>query len=192
MFEDLQQAQTYVREQHLRMIDLKFTDLAGRWHHVTVPASQLNAQLTRDGVGFDASSVGLKPLKSGDMVLLPDLSTAFRDPFWEVPTLSFVCSAYEAEGKRPFARDPRHIARRAEEYMRELGIADDSRWGPEYEFYVFDSVTFENDVNTASYHVDSTEADWQSARSATAISCRAMAGTTSSRQRIGSTTCVPR
>ena len=163
MFSNFDEAQQYVREQQFKMIDLKFSDLHGRWHHVTVPASQFNETLMRDGVGFDGSSVGLKSVKSGDMVLLPDLATAFRDPFWEAPTLSFVCSAFEADTKLPFPRDPRNIAKRAEEYMQETGIADESRWGPEYEFYIFDNVAFENGVNAASYRVDSSEADWQSA-----------------------------
>lgn len=163
MFSNFDEAQQYVREQQFKMIDLKFSDLHGRWHHVTVPASQFNETLMRDGVGFDGSSVGLKSVKSGDMVLLPDLSTAFRDPFWEAPTLSFVCSAFEADTKLPFPRDPRNIAKRAEEYMQETGLADESRWGPEYEFYIFDNVAFENGVNAASYRVDSSEADWQSA-----------------------------
>jgi glutamine synthetase len=163
MFGKLDEAQAHVQDNEIDMIDLKYSDLGGRWHHVTVPASQFNEQLMRDGVGFDASSVGLKPLKAGDMVLLPDLSTGFRDPFWEVPTLSLLCSAYEADTKLPFSRDPRNIAQRAQEYMQELGVADESRWGPEYEFYIFDQVAFENGVNTASYRVESAEADWQSA-----------------------------
>ncbi|MBI5564387.1 MAG: type I glutamate--ammonia ligase, partial [Chloroflexi bacterium] len=163
MFSSFDEAQKHVRDEQFKMIDLKFSDLHGRWHHVTVPASQFNETLMRDGVGFDGSSVGLKSVKSGDMVLLPDLSTAFRDPFWEAPTLSFVCSAFEADTKLPFPRDPRNIAKRAEEYMQETGLADESRWGPEYEFYIFDNVAFENGVNAASYRVDSSEADWQSA-----------------------------
>src|SRR5512136_1316329 len=158
MLTDWEQAQALLREKHFAMVDLKFSDLAGRWHHVTLPASQFSEALMRDGVGFDASAIGLKPVKAGDMVLLPDLSTAFEDPFWETPTLSFVASAYEADTKRPFIRDPRNIARRAEEYMCEIGIADESRWGPEYEFYIFDSVAFENEVNASSYRVDSREA----------------------------------
>ncbi len=164
MFATLEQAQAFVRERQFKMIDLKFSDLAGRWHHITVPASQFNENLMRDGVGFDGSSVGLRSVKAGDMVLLPDLATAFQDPFWQVPTLSFICSAYEADTKLPFPRDPRNIAIRAESYMKELGVADESRWGPEYEFYIFDSVSYENEVNAASYRVDSMEADWQSAR----------------------------
>jgi len=163
MFATFEQVKAYLEEHDFKMVDLKFSDLGGRWHHLTLPASQFNAQLMRDGVGFDASSVGLKPLKAGDMVLLPDLSTAFRDPFWEVSTLSLICSAFEADTKVSFTRDPRNIARRAEDYMKEVGVADESRWGPEYEFYVFDSVAFENSVNTSSYRLDSLEADWQSA-----------------------------
>jgi glutamine synthetase len=165
MFTHFQQAQAYVQEHHFQMIDFKFSDLGGRWHHVTIPATQFTEQLMRDGVGFDASSVGLKPLKAGDMILLPDLATAFRDPFWDAPTLSFICSAFEADTKNPFTRDPRNMARRAEEYLKELGVADESRWGPEYEFYVFENVAFENGINAASYRVESREADWQSARS---------------------------
>ncbi len=164
MFNTFEAAQAYILERKFEMIDLKFTDLTGRLHHVTLPARRFDEHLLRDGVGFDASSVGLRPLKAGDMILLPDLATAFHDPFWELPTVSFIASAYEADTKRPFARDPRNIAIRAENYMRELGIADDSRWGPEYEFYVFDSVSFENGVNTAAYRVESHEASWESNR----------------------------
>ena len=130
MFTTLEEVQKYVRDHHFKMIDLKFSDLHGRWHHVTVPAREFNAQLMRDGVGFDGSAVGLKSVKAGDMVLLPDLTTAFRDPFWEAPTLSFICSAYEADTRLPFPRDPRNIARRAEEYLQEIGVADESRCPP--------------------------------------------------------------
>jgi len=164
MFKSFDAAKSYILDGGIRMIDLKFTDLGGRWRHVSLPAGQFNEDLMKNGVAFDGSAVGLRPVKAGDMVLLPDLSTGFRDPFWDVPCLSFICSAYEADDKTPFVRDPRNIAIRAETFMRELGVADESRWGPEYEFYVFDSVSFENRVNAASYMVESNEADWQSAR----------------------------
>jgi glutamine synthetase len=165
MFEDFSAAAAFVRERGVRMIDLKFTDLWGRWRHVTLSATEFTPKLMAAGVGFDGSSVGLRSVKSGDMALIPDLSTGAVDPFWEAPTLSFICSAVEAESKRLFFRDPRVIARRAEETMRSTGIADESRWGPEFEFYVFDKVTFENGVNVASYRVDSAEADWHSMES---------------------------
>jgi glutamine synthetase len=163
VFATFDQAKAYLQQHAFQMIDLKYSDLWGRWHHVSVPAREFSENWMRDGVGFDGSSVGLKSVKAGDMVLLPDLSTALQDPFWDVPTLSFICSAYEADTKKPFPGDPRNIAIRAEEYMKETGVADESRWGPEYEFYVFDDVAFENEVNRASYRVDSAEADWRSA-----------------------------
>ena len=160
---DFGEAKEFVEKQGFRMIDLKFSDLWGRWHHVTIPASQFTETVMRDGVGFDGSSVGLKSVKSGDMVLIPDLTTAFKDPFCDAPTLSFICSAFEADDKSPFAYDPRNIVRRAEEYLGSTGIADESIWGPEYEFYVFNRVAIENGVHVASYRVDSEEADWNSA-----------------------------
>ena len=158
MFKTFDEAKLFIGEHDYRMIDLKFTDMWGNWHHVTIPASQFTEEMMRDGVGFDGSSVGLKSVKSGDMVLLPDLASAFADPFCKFATLSFICSAYEADTKRPFAFDPRNICLRAEDFLRSTGIADGSVWGPEYEFYVFSDVSIENGVNVASYRLDSVEA----------------------------------
>ena len=129
MFQSFQQARDFIDKSSIEAIDFKFCDLWGRWHHLTIPSAQLNADLMEHGVGFDGSSVGLKSVKSGDMVLIPDLSTAFLDPFWDSPTLSFICTTYEADTHASFANDPRNIARRAEEYMRTSGLADESRWG---------------------------------------------------------------
>jgi glutamine synthetase len=164
MFQTFDQAQAYVAERGVRMIDLKFCDLWGRWHHLTIPASQFKPALMREGIGFDGSAVGLKSVKAGDMVLLPDLATGAIDPFWDAPTLSFTCSTHETGTLAVFPNDPRNIARRAEEYLRETGIADQSLWGPEFEFYVFDQVAFDNGVNYASYRLESDEADWNSAQ----------------------------
>jgi glutamine synthetase len=163
MFQSFEQARCHVVEQNIKMIDLKFCDLWGRWHHLTIPAGQFTHHLMEEGVGFDGSAVGLKSVKAGDMVLVPDLSTGFMDPFWEVPTLSFICSTLEADTHNVFANDPRNIALRAEDFLRETGIADESRWGPEYEFYVFDSVSYEYGINRASYRLECREADWNSA-----------------------------
>ncbi len=162
MFQTFEQARKYVEEQGVQAIDLKFCDLWGRWRHLTIPASQFELSLMEAGVGFDGSSVGLKSVKSGDMVLVPDLATAFLDPFWEAPTLSFICRTLEADTRAIFINDPRNVALRAEEYLKSSGIADESRWGPEFEFYVFDSVSYENDANHAAYAVQSAEADWNS------------------------------
>jgi glutamine synthetase len=162
VFETFEQARAFVDDRKVRMVDLKYTDLWGRWHHVTVPSSQFTPQLLEEGVGFDASSVGLKPLKAGDMVVVPDLSTGFLDPFWEALTLSFLCTAKEADTRLDFPRDPRNIARRAEAYLRERGIAEASCWGPEFEFYIFDSVAFENEIYSAGYRLESPEGFWNS------------------------------
>ncbi|MCD4737760.1 MAG: type I glutamate--ammonia ligase, partial [Anaerolineae bacterium] len=137
-----------------------FSDLWGRWHHVTLPVSQFTPTLMENGVGFDGSSVGFKTVSSGDMVLVPDLKTGFLDPFWDMPTLSFICVTLEADTRAIFPYDPRNIAQRAEEYLQQTGIADASFWGPEFEFYVFDGVSYQNGMNIASYRVDSAEADW--------------------------------
>lgn len=163
MFQSFEQAAQYVDEHKIQLIDLKFCDLWGRWHHLTVPASQFTPSLMECGIGFDGSAVGLKSVKAGDMVLVPDLTTGFIDPFWQAATLSFICTTLEADTHVIFTNDPRNIAIRAEEYLRSTGIADRSLWGPEYEFYIFDSVAFENGVNHASYRLDSNEADWNSA-----------------------------
>ncbi len=162
MFKDFEAAAAFAREHQIKMVDLKFSDLWGRWHHVTIPISEFTPGLMSAGVGFDGSSVGLKSVKSGDMVLVPDLSTGFVDPFWEVPTLSFICNTLEADSKELFAQDPREILRRAERFMREQRIADTSIWGPEFEFYIFNQVSVENSMNVAAYRVDSVEANWNS------------------------------
>lgn len=162
MFHSIEEATAFVHERDIAMVDLKFSDLWGRWHHVTVPANQFNARLMKHGVGFDGSSVGFKTVSAGDMVMAPDLSTGFIDPFWELPTLSFICATLEADTRNIFPYDPRNIARRSELYLRETGIADRSLWGPEFEFYVFDGVAYENRMNAAAYRVDSVEADWNS------------------------------
>lgn len=164
MFQDFEQAAGYIQDHKIRMVDFKFSDLWGRWHHVTISAGEFIPSLMSAGVGFDGSSVGFRSVKSGDMVLIPDLRTGFLDPFWETPTLSFICDTYEADTKQKHFRDPREIARRAEAYMRTSGIADESIWGPEFEFYVFNNVQLENGVNVACYRLDSIEAGWNSYR----------------------------
>lgn len=162
MFKTFEDVRHYIAEHGLQMIDLKFCDLWGRWHHLTVPASQFRHAVMENGIGFDGSAVGLKNVKAGDMVMVPDLSTGVIDPFWSMPTLSFICTTLEADTHEVFANDPRNIAIRSEAYLRETGIADESRWGPEFEFYVFDDVAYENGVNRAGYRLDSNEADWNS------------------------------
>jgi glutamine synthetase len=162
MFEEFEQAHRYVEDNNIQMVDLKFCDLWGRWHHLTMPASQFTPTVMEEGIGFDGSAVGLKSVKAGDMVLVPVLNTGMRDPFWELPTLSFICSTLEADTHAIFTSDPRNIAIRSEQYLQQTGIADESLWGPEFEFYVFDDVAYDSGVNRGSYRLDSAEADWNS------------------------------
>lgn len=162
MFQSLDDARAFIRDKAIEQVDLKFCDLWGRWHHVTLSANRFDDDLVRRGIGFDGSSVGFKSVSSGDMVMVPDLATGFVDPFWELPTLSFICTTLEADTRRLFPYDPRSIVRRAEELMRDEGIADGSRWGPEFEFYVFNGVSYENGMNVAAYRVESEEGDWRS------------------------------
>ncbi|MGQ9458442.1 MAG: type I glutamate--ammonia ligase [Anaerolineae bacterium] len=165
MFQTFQQAADFVKTRQVQMVDLKFCDLWGRWHHLTLPASAFTHDLMEKGIGFDGSAVGLKSIKAGDMVLVPDLSTGAMDPFHEAPTLSFICSTMEADTRRIFHRDPRNIARRAEMYLQDTCIGDESLWGPEFEFYVFDRAGYENEPHRSGYWLEAEEAAWNSARS---------------------------
>ena len=160
MFTEFSEASAFIEKHDIQMIDLKFSDLWGRWHHVSVPAPSFNEKIMSEGVGFDGSSIGFKSIQSGDMILVPDLPTGFLDPFWEVPTLSFICKTLEADTKRLFLGDPREVLRHAARFLEASGIADDCLWGPEFEFYVFDQLSFKNEINQASYRVDSFEANW--------------------------------
>jgi glutamine synthetase len=163
MFHTCDEVSSFIRDHAIAMIDLKFCDTWGRWHHVTIPAGRFSQELLDEGVGFDGSSVGFKTVSAGDMVMVPDLDTGFVDPFWEVPTLSFLCTTLEADSRQLYPYDPRTIARRAEQYLVDSGVADSSHWGPEFEFYLFDGVSYENGMNVASYRVESREGDWGSA-----------------------------
>ncbi len=160
MIKNMNDAIDIIKNNSVEAVDLKFCDLWGRWHHVTISRSEFNDNLQKTGVGFDGSSVGLKDVHAGDMVLIPDLTTGILDPFWEKPTLSFICNIMEAVSKERFRLDPRGILRKAESFLVDQKIADKSLWGPEFEFYLFSDVSFENTANTSRYSVDSSEGFW--------------------------------
>lgn len=158
MFTTFKEASHYIEENSIQMIDLKFCDLCGRWRHITITRDSFVPSLIQEGVGFDGSAIGLRSVECGDLVLIPDLSSAFKDPFWDEPTISFICGIYEADSKAVHQNDPRNISRRAEKYLVESNIADRSRWGPEFEFYVFDNVTYENSMSRSGYRIESGKA----------------------------------
>jgi len=160
-FRDLDDAVAFVRDRNVQMVDLRFCGLWGQWHHVSLPAGRLSPVLLERGIGFDGSALGIKSVKAGDMTLVPDLAAGFLDPWTDVPMLTFICQAFEAGTREPSPYDPRLIARRAEEVLAQSGVADRSVWGPEFEFYLFDSVAIENAMQVASYRVESAEGAWR-------------------------------
>ncbi|MDR5682740.1 MAG: type I glutamate--ammonia ligase [Armatimonadota bacterium] len=150
-----------IKEKGIQMVDFRFTDLPGTWQHATIPVSAIDETTFRKGIGFDGSSIrGFKEIQESDMILLPDPDTARVDPFCTVPTMTMICDVLDPELRAPFSRDPRQVAKRAEEYLRETGIADVSYWGPEAEFFVFSDVRYENLPHRAGFAIDSPEGIW--------------------------------
>lgn len=145
MFTSAAEALTFIRDNQIAMVDLKIVGLAGQWMHLTIPARHFTQKYFDEGVGYDGSSgSGFSKVESGDVNALPRPETAFLDPFWERPTISFLCDTVTADTHEPFANDPRTIARRAVEHLRTTGVADEAWMGPEFEFHVLDRVEIEN------------------------------------------------
>ena len=160
MFASSAEALKYIRDKQIQMVDLKITGLNGQWLHVTIPARQFAQKHFEEGVGYDGSSgAGFGTVESGDVNALPQPETAFIDPFWEHPTLSFLCDTVTADTHEPFPHDPRTIAERAVAYMRSTGIADEAWMGPEFEFHVFDRVMVINDPYHSSVNIKSAEVE---------------------------------
>ena len=157
----IQSALRKARDADCRVADLRFTDLPGAWQHFSLPTDHLDESLFETGAGFDASSIrGFQPVHQGDLLVVPDPSAAFVDPTVEVPTLVLACDVFDPLTGEPYSRDPRHVAKKAEQHLRDSGIADLSYWGPEPEFFVFSSVRFDQTTNAAFYFVDSDEGIW--------------------------------
>ncbi len=155
----------WATETQARMVDLKFCDLLGTWQHLTLPLRAFDESAFDEGLGFDGSSIrGWQGISESDMLLLPQADTATIDPFAAEPTLSLVCEIADPLTREGYAKDPRRVARRAEEHLRESGIADTAYIGPECEFFVFDEVAYELGPNTAGYTVDSAEGHWNSGK----------------------------
>ncbi len=155
----------FIKKTGVKMVDFKFTDVPGTWQHTTVPADQIDEDALAEGIGFDGSSIrGFQAIHESDMILKPDLKTASLDTFCSVATVSVICDVFDPIAKQLYHRDPRNIARKAEAYLRESGIATTAYFGPEAEFHYFDSVSYENTPNRTGYEIDSHEANWNSAR----------------------------
>jgi glutamine synthetase len=147
-----------LKKEDIKYVDLRFTDLLGTWHHISVDASRVSAEIFQQGLAFDGSSIpGWKDIHESDMLLMPDATTTRTDPFFAFPTLSIICSVIEPETGKPYSRDPRSVAKRAEEYLRSTGIADSAYVGPEGEFFAFDSVRFSVDPYKTGFTLDGYE-----------------------------------
>mgnify|MGYP000970236327 FL=1 len=161
MFKDADEAIKYVKDEGVEFVDIRFCDLPGQMHHFNIPASQFTKDVFEDGAMFDGSSIrGFQAINESDMKLLPDVATAFVDPFRAAKTLVINFSIVDPFTNEPYSRDPRNIAAKAIEYLKSTGIGDTAYFAPEAEFFIFDSVRFDTNQHEGYYHIESSEAWW--------------------------------
>ena len=154
-----------IKEKEVKYADLRFTDTRGKEQHVSIPARLVDADLFTDGKMFDGSSIaGWKGINESDMILMPDAATAILDPFFEDTTVNIRCDVIEPATMQGYERDPRSTARRAEAYLKSTGIADGALFGPENEFFIFDSVRSGSSLNGCFYEIDSKQGAWNSGK----------------------------
>jgi len=155
----------FVKEHNVQVLDLRFTDLPGLWHHVSYPINQLSEDSFEEGFGMDGSSIrGWAAIHESDMLLIPDAAKYMLDPFTEVPTLVMVCDVIDPVTKQRYDRDPRYIAKKAEMYLASTGLADTAYFGAEAEFFIFDNVRFDQNEHEGFYFIDAEEGRWNSGR----------------------------
>ena len=155
-----------IEEMDVKFVDLRFTDSKGKEQHVTIPARLVDEDMLTEGKMFDGSSIaGWKGINESDMVLMPDTESAVMDPFFEDATLNLRCDILEPSTMTGYDRDPRSVARRAEEYLKSTGIADTAYFGPEPEFFMFEDVRFKTDMSGSFVKIDDPEAAWNSDKS---------------------------
>src|SRR6184192_2525346 len=148
----------FAEDEKAAYVNVRFTDLVGAWHHLTFPIEELSEKSFEEGFGFDCSSLrGWASIHESDMLLVPDPVRMWMDPFTEEPTLCMIANAVDPITKEGYGMDPRSVAQRAESYLRFTGIADTAYYGPEAEFFVFDSVRYNTDQNSAGYAIESDE-----------------------------------
>ena len=153
-----------IRDEGVEIVDLRFTDVPGTWQHTSFPAASFDEDAITEGLGFDGSSIrGFKQIQESDMLLMPDPTSAFIDPFFEHRTMVLICDIKDPVTKEFYSRDPRGVAKKAEAYLRSSGIGDKAFFGPEAEFFVFNDVRYGQETNYGTYEVDSVEGHWNSA-----------------------------
>jgi glutamine synthetase len=154
-----------IKDKGIQMVDLRFTDLPGTWQHFSVPPSAVDTNAMTEGIGFDGSSIrGFQEIQESDMLVVPDATTAFLDPFAAAPTLALICNIRDPVTGQPYSRDARYIAQKGEEHLKQSGLGDAAYFGPEAEFFVFDEVRYDQGMNYAYHEVDSREGIWNSGK----------------------------
>src|SRR5579859_5322 len=162
---DAKSVMDYAAKHDAKILDVRFIDIPGIWHHISFPIHQLNAGSFEDGFGIDGSSIrGWASIHESDMLLVPDPNTVFMDPFRDVPTLVMLGDVVDPMTKQPYPRDSRHIARKAEAYLGFTGIADQAFFGAEAEFFIFDNIRFDQREQHGFYFIDAEEGRWNSGR----------------------------
>ena len=151
-----------IKDNDVRIVDVRFTDLPGIWQHFSLTPRCLDEDAFAEGIGFDGSSIrGFQEIHESDMMVVPDPTSAFLDPFTAVPTLVLICNVRDPITGQPYSRDARYIAQKAETYLKSLGFADTAYFAPEAEFFIFNGVRFGEGPNHAFHAIDSTEGSWE-------------------------------
>ena len=165
MFSNAKELLKYVSDKGIQMVDLRFVDLPGLWQHFSITSKEVDEGMFEEGVGFDGSSIrGFQAIEESDMLLIPDTTTAFEDPFTKHKTLNVICNVQDPITGEKYTRDPRHIAQKAENYLTSTGIGDTAYFGPEPEFFVLDDIRFDQSHNYGYYYIDSKEGFWNSGK----------------------------
>ncbi len=165
MFSNADEVIKFLADEDVKFVDVRFCDLPGVMQHFNVPAKSVGADFFTDGQMFDGSSIrGFQAIHESDMKMIPDLDTAYIDPFRVEKTLNINMSIVDPYTDEPYSRDPRQVAAKAEAYLKSTGIADTAFFAPEAEFYIFDDVRFETKQNASYYYIDSIEAAWNTGR----------------------------
>ena len=154
-----------MEKEGVEIVDLRFMDFPGLWQHFSVPPREISEDTFEAGLGFDGSSIrGWQAINESDMLVKPVSSTAFIDPFFAAKTLVMICNICDPITGEDYSRDPRNIARKAENYLKSLGVADVAYFGPEAEFFIFDDIRFDQNQHEGYYHIDSVEGRWNTGR----------------------------
>jgi glutamine synthetase len=155
----------YAKKNDAKQVDIRFSDIPGLWHHVSYPIHELDEEVFEEGYGFDGSSIrAWAAISESDMLLMPDPNTAFMDPFAETATVCMIADVVDPITRQHYERDPRWIARKAEMYLKNSGLADTSYFGAEAEFFIFDNIRFDQNQHSGYYYIDAEEGRWNTGR----------------------------